>query len=64
MQGLLSTTWPIHGIADSASNVMLHWILPESGIPVVGGTVQRVTHLEKQMDANKDSNGENFNQFV
>ena len=28
--------------------------LPESGIPVVAGTVQRVTHLEQQTDVVKD----------
>ena len=39
------------GIADSASNLMTFHILPESGIPITAGTVQRVTHLEQQTEA-------------
>ena len=42
------------GIADSASNIMTYHILPESGIPIMAGTVQRVTELEKQTDATKE----------
>jgi len=42
------------GIADSSSNLMSFRILPESGIPVVAGTVQRVTHLEQQTDVVKE----------
>jgi len=40
------------GVADSASNVMSYYILPESCIPITASTVQRVTHLEKQTEAN------------
>lgn len=42
------------GIADSAGNIMSYHILPESGIPIVAGTVQRVTMLEKQTEATKE----------
>ena len=42
------------GIANSASNLMLFYLLPESGIPIVAGTVQRVTHLELQTDSVKE----------
>ena len=42
------------GIADSASNIMSYYVLPESGIPVIAGTVQRMTYLEQQTDANKE----------
>ena len=34
------------GMAESASNLMSFYTLPESGQPVVAGTVQRITHLE------------------
>ena len=43
-------TWKAH----SASNLMSFHILPESGIVVTAGTVQRVTELEKQTDVVKD----------
>ena len=33
---------------------MTFFILPESGIPVQAGTVQRMTEPEKQTDANKE----------
>ena len=39
------------GIAHSSSNLMTFHILPESGIPIMAGTVQRVTELEKATDA-------------
>ena len=42
------------GIAHSSSNLMTFHILPESGIPVQAGTVQRMTELEKQTDAHKE----------
>ena len=42
------------GIASSSSNMMTFHILPESGIPVQAGTVQRVTEPEKQTDAVKE----------
>ena len=32
---------------------MSYWVLPKSGIPISRTTVQRVTHLETQTDANK-----------
>ena len=32
---------------------MSYWVLPKSGIPIVRTTVQRVTTLQKQTDANK-----------
>ena len=38
------------GIANSANNLMSFYLLPESGILIVAGTVQRVTHLELQTD--------------
>ena len=41
------------GIAESSSNIMSYSVLPESGIPVVAGTVQRVTYLEQQTEANQ-----------
>ena len=41
------------GITDSASNLMSYWVLPESEIPIIVGTVQPVTTLEKGTDANK-----------
>ena len=34
-------------------NIHSFHILPESGIPIIAGTVQRVTQLELQTDANK-----------
>ena len=43
------------GIVDSAGNIMSYCILPESCIPIVAGTVQRMTSLEKQTDASKDN---------
>ena len=42
------------GVANSASNIMSFYLLPESGIVVTAGTVQRVTELEKQTEAVKD----------
>ena len=39
------------GVANSASNMLTFHILPESGIPIQAGTVQRVTEPEKQTDA-------------
>ena len=39
------------GVAHSASNMLTFHILPESGIPIQAGTVQRVTKPEKQTDA-------------
>lgn len=42
------------GVAESASNLMSFYILPESGKSVVAGTVQRITHLEQQTDAVKE----------
>jgi len=41
------------GVADVVYNIHSFYILPESGIPIVAGTVQRVTQLELQTDANK-----------
>jgi len=41
------------GIADSASNIMSYTVLPMSGRPITASTVQRVTHLEQQTEANK-----------
>ena len=42
------------GVAHSSSNIMTFHILPESGIPIQSGTVQRITELEKQTDAHKE----------
>ena len=42
------------GIANSASNIMSYWILPESGRPVTASSVQRMTILEQQTEANRD----------
>ncbi|MEM7375750.1 MAG: hypothetical protein AAF587_44565 [Bacteroidota bacterium] len=42
------------GISESATIMTTYWILPESGIPVSAGTVQRVTHLEQQTDSFKE----------
>ena len=42
------------GIADSASYILSYCILPESYIPIVAGTVQRMTYLERQTDANEE----------
>lgn len=42
------------GIANSSANLMTFHILPESGIPVAAGTVQRMTLLEQETDANKE----------
>ena len=42
------------GIAQQSSNLMTFHILPESGIPIMAGTVQRLTELEKQTDAHKE----------
>ena len=33
---------------------MAYYILPESGLPIMMGTVQRVSDLEKHMDATKE----------
>jgi len=41
------------GTADTVCNVYSFHILPESGIPIIAGTVQRVTQLELETDANK-----------
>ena len=41
------------GIADTASNLMSYHILPESGVPIMAGTVQRMTYLERGMEVNK-----------
>ena len=51
------------GVADSASNIMSYYILPESGIPIIAGTVQRVTTLELETDATKERI-ERFNQKI
>ena len=32
---------------------MSYWVLPKSGIPILRMTLQRVTHLETQTDANR-----------
>ena len=42
------------GIAESSSNMMLFYILPESGLPVCAGTVQRVTKLELKTESVKE----------
>ena len=42
------------GVSHSSSNLMTFHVLPESGIPIQAGTVQRVTELEKQTDENKE----------
>ena len=42
------------GVAQSASNIMTFYILPESGRPVQAGTVQRVTEPEKKTVANQE----------
>ena len=42
------------GIVKSCSNIMTYHILPESGIPIQAGTVQRVTEPEKNTDATKE----------
>ena len=42
------------GIANSSSNLLTFSILPESGIPIQAGTVQRVTEPEKGTDATKE----------
>ena len=39
---------------DSTSNIMSYCIVPESCIPIVAGTVYRMTYLEKQTNANKE----------
>ena len=32
---------------------MSYWVLPKSGIPISRKTLQRVTHLETKIDANR-----------
>ena len=55
------------GIADSASNSMLHCTLLGSGTPIVAGAVQRVTHPEQQKIATKEKiaecNNKIYNEF-
>jgi hypothetical protein len=41
------------GISSSTGSLMSYFILPSSGIPVSRTTVQRMTELEKQTDANR-----------
>ena len=41
------------GVADGMCNIHSFHMLPESGLPIIAGTVQRVTQLELQTDANK-----------
>ena len=42
------------GIVDSERNIMASYILPESCIPIVAGTVQRMKYFKKRTDANKE----------
>lgn len=42
------------GIANSSSNILTFYILPESGIPMQAGTVQRVTEPEKNTESVKE----------
>lgn len=39
------------GVATGVGSLMSYWILPQTGIPIVRSTVQRVTILEQQTDA-------------
>lgn len=48
------------GISRNTGSLMSYYVLPASGIPVSCTTVQRVTELEKQTDANR----EHFNAFT
>eukprot|EP00980_Cylindrotheca_fusiformis_P015021 scaffold4134_cov74-Cylindrotheca_fusiformis.AAC.3 len=48
------------GIAHASTNLMTYHILPESGIPITAGMVQRVTQLEKQTDAVKERRMEQY----
>ena len=41
------------GVADTICNIHSFHVLPESGIPIVAGDVQRVTQLELETDTNK-----------
>ena len=41
------------GTSYKVGSLMSYWVLPKSGIPILRMTVQRVTHLETQTDANK-----------
>ena len=41
------------GPSHKVGSLMSYWVLPKSGIPISRTTVQRVTHLETQIDANK-----------
>ena len=55
------------GTAHSSSDLMTHCVLPVSGMPVLAGTVQQVTKLEKQTKANqqrmRDYNDKMSNKF-
>ena len=42
------------GITNSSSNILTFYILPESGIPIQAGTVQRVTEPEKNTESVKE----------
>ena len=41
------------GTSHKVISLMSHWVLPKNGIPISRTTVQRVTYLEMQTDANK-----------
>ena len=41
-------------ITESFSNLILYHVLPESGLPITAGTVQKVTETEKQTETNKE----------
>ena len=42
------------GVASGVGSLMSYWILPDSGIPKVRSTVQRLTTLERETDAMKE----------
>ena len=41
------------GPSHKVGSLMSYWVLPKIGIPISRTTVQRVTHLETQTDANR-----------
>ena len=41
------------GMAETSANIISYYVVSESGKPVTASTVQRVTVLEQQTDANK-----------
>ena len=41
------------GVSHQVGKLMSHWVLPQSGVPILATAVQRVTNLEKQTDEMK-----------